>query len=270
VLAGQVEDAQTSGKHMPRSLYTGPTFTISRFCNAHVYQSRAPILCDYVRDAINAVHTQLVEGVVGRVGIVIYASADEEGDERVEIMEKHMLGVEVRLPVMESRVLDERPDVEGRDPLSPISPVSTSVEGSSAPCLSSHVHAKCGPLDEDMSVDLFEHFRAALVQLVARCPTLTPLPTPCSWHILMEPKVDKTGNPLVQDSDLWILRQPAERMNDGEESSGQDVSITKDIRLIPIHSALGQHLDFEAYIQLHHTRDDRTADGSLGYDAQRG
>jgi hypothetical protein len=50
---------------------------------------------------------------------------------------------------------------------------------------------------------------------------------------------------------------------------------TKDVRFIPIYSALSQHLDFKAYIELYYSRDDQTAtqltaDGPLGHDPQRG
>ncbi|KAI4601079.1 hypothetical protein KJ359_012266 [Pestalotiopsis sp. 9143b] len=56
-----------------RSLYPPTTFLTTRAYNLAVHQSRHPAVCNWIRDAVDAVRAQLVLGAVSRVAIVIHA-----------------------------------------------------------------------------------------------------------------------------------------------------------------------------------------------------
>ncbi|KAF1347202.1 DNA-binding protein [Lizonia empirigonia] len=55
-----------------RSLYPRTSFVHSRFHNTSAYQSRHPLVCDWMRDAVDAVRTKLLDGTVSRIVIVIF------------------------------------------------------------------------------------------------------------------------------------------------------------------------------------------------------
>lgn len=87
-----------------RSLYPRTSFVHSRFHNTSAYQSRHPLVCDWIRDAVEAVKTELLDGTVSRIGIVIFhygnglktgggGSGESKGTGDVQIMERFMIDV---------------------------------------------------------------------------------------------------------------------------------------------------------------------------------
>jgi hypothetical protein len=61
----------------------------SRF--AEVYRSHSSGLCDYINDAIMSILAELLEGNIGRVGIVLYTREDE--DRSIQVREQYVLDV---------------------------------------------------------------------------------------------------------------------------------------------------------------------------------
>jgi len=66
-----------------RAIYPLESFLTARAYNLPVHQSRHPKVCDWVRDALDAVKAQLVLGTVERLAVVIY---DAQG----RVMERWM------------------------------------------------------------------------------------------------------------------------------------------------------------------------------------
>lgn len=87
-----------------RTLYPKTSFVHSRFHNTSAYQSRHPLVCDWIHDAIEAVREELFQGTISRIGIVIFSyengyktgsggSGDSKGTGDVQIMERFMIDV---------------------------------------------------------------------------------------------------------------------------------------------------------------------------------
>jgi mitotic spindle assembly checkpoint protein MAD2B len=55
-----------------RSIYASSTFVNSKLYNASVYQSRSPVVCSWIMEAITAVHEELLKRTVARIAIVLY------------------------------------------------------------------------------------------------------------------------------------------------------------------------------------------------------
>lgn len=64
-----------------RAVYPPESFLTARAYNLPVHQSRHPRVCDWVRDALDAVRAQLVRGTVERLAVVIY-------DDQTRVMER--------------------------------------------------------------------------------------------------------------------------------------------------------------------------------------
>ncbi|KAF2638076.1 DNA-binding protein [Massarina eburnea CBS 473.64] len=166
-----------------RTLYPRASFVRARFHNTAVYQSRHPLVCEWIRDAIAAVRDELLAGSVARIAIVIYnydAGGGERGSARV--MERYMVDVG-SLPVVDKR--ERNTDIEWDD--------ARGEEG-----------------DSDVDVDLSEQFRAALVSLTSRCAQLAPLPSShCSFNISLELKDEPAVDPPLPHPQPWVPVQPS-------------------------------------------------------------
>jgi mitotic spindle assembly checkpoint protein MAD2B len=179
-----------------RSIYPPEIFVEAAFHNTSVYQCRAPVLCEYIIDAVKEVYTSLLRGKVKRIGILIYTT------EGIQPVERHVFDVSA-FRIMESN-MRKGMQCEERDPLSPISPVSAGAEVSFAPEPSILQTTKRGRLDEDTPPDLSEQFRAALIMLVNRYKSHTPSATSCSFRIYMELKSVEDAHVLTRGSEPWV------------------------------------------------------------------
>ncbi|PVI08591.1 DNA-binding protein [Periconia macrospinosa] len=84
-----------------RTLYPRTSFVRARFHNTPVHQSRHPLVCEWIRDAITAVRDQLLSGTVARIAIVIYHyDPATKGTGSPTIMERHIVDVST-FPVVE-------------------------------------------------------------------------------------------------------------------------------------------------------------------------
>ncbi|KAH6614969.1 hypothetical protein C7974DRAFT_56794 [Boeremia exigua] len=92
-----------------RRLYPRRSFVHARFHNTSVYQSRHPLVCDWISDAIDAVRNELFQSAVSRIGVVVFSyghgsnngsggggsgsTGSGKGTGDVQIMERFMIDV---------------------------------------------------------------------------------------------------------------------------------------------------------------------------------
>jgi mitotic spindle assembly checkpoint protein MAD2B len=231
-----------------RHLYPQTSFVRSRFHNTPVHQSRHPLVCDWIRDAISAVREELLSGTVARIGIVIYSYGPENTSDRtgsVKIMERYMLDVH-SFPVVEKghRNMEiEWEEEEGEE---------EEEESSGA---ENAVKTKQKALDADVDVDLSEQFRAALLMLSTRTAQLSPLPPCCSFNICMELKDEGDVDPPIGHPQPWVPVQPSLQKKgrkgarvdeeDGERG-GEDLG---GVKVTPIRTVEAGVFRFETWIE---------------------
>lgn len=216
-----------------RNLYPRTSFVHSRFHNTSVYQSRHPLVCEWIRDAIDAVRHELLEGTVSRIGVVIFsygkASKNGSGEDRdsngtgdVQIMERFMFDVST-FPVVDRE--DQNAVMEwGSRPSSQASLRSSPsgeyhAEDNEAgdqerreitPNYGRRKDAVEAPaFDLGVDTNLAEQMRAALISLTTRCAQLKPLPEKCSFNIAMELKDEADIDPPMEHPQAWIPVQPS-------------------------------------------------------------
>jgi mitotic spindle assembly checkpoint protein MAD2B len=221
-----------------RHLYPPASFARSRFHNTPVYQSRHPLVCEWIRDAIAAVHKELLEGTVGKIGIVIYSYGPErEGSGTVKIMERYMLDVS-SFPVVDKD--DRNTEIEWEEPGEENAGMAK---------------GKQKVLDKDVDVDLSEQFRAALVTLTSRTSQLAPLPPHCSFNISMELKDEADADPPIGHPQPWIPVQPSLQKT-GRKGAQADVEEGREqgedlggAKVTPIRTVEAGVFRFEAWIE---------------------
>jgi hypothetical protein len=179
-----------------RSIYPSNFFIAAAFHNTSVYQCRAPVLCEYIIDAVEEVYTSLLRGKVNRIGILIYTT------EGMQAVERHVFDVSA-FRILGSN-MRKGLQCEERDPLSPISPVSAGAEGSFTSEPSILQTTKRERLDEDTPPDLSEQLRATFIRLVNYCRSHTHSATSRSFLIYMELKSDEDARLLTQGSEPWV------------------------------------------------------------------
>lgn len=184
-----------------RSLYPRASFVQSRFHNTPVYQSRHPLVCEWITDAIAAVREELLNGSVARLAIVVFSyggSQDNGAKGSAKIMERYMFDVS-RFPVVDKGDRNMEIEWEGASP-----EASDNEDGSGTA-----KRGKTKALDIDVDVNLSEQFRAALIALTTRTSTLAPLPPNCSFNISMELKDEVHVDPPIGHPQPWIPVQPS-------------------------------------------------------------
>jgi mitotic spindle assembly checkpoint protein MAD2B len=199
-----------------RTLYPRTSFVHSRFHNTSVYQSRHPLVCDWIRDAIAAVRTELLAGSVARIAIVIFSygnGASSEGSNAsssngtgdVQILERFMLDVS-SFPVVDKNERNMELEWSRSSSRASSRSVSPSAQhGDQTPSRTRDPR----PLDFDVDINLSEQFRAALISLTTRCAQLSPLPENCSFNISMELKDEADVDPPLGHPQAWIPVQPS-------------------------------------------------------------
>ncbi|KAF9696069.1 hypothetical protein EKO04_006074 [Ascochyta lentis] len=262
-----------------RALYPRTSFVHSRFHNTSAYQSRHPLVCEWIHDAIDAVRTELLDGTVSRIAIVIFSygsakpgASSPTGD--VHIMERFVLDVDA-FPVVdkdernvELEWASSRPSSRGSSRSA--SPSSQHRDADKTPSRSRSRSREPRPLDLAVDTDLSEQFRAALISLTTRCAQLSPLPEHCSFNISMELKDEADVDPPVAHPQAWMPVQPSlqktGRRNDrratvedeGDEGSTQE-SKQEDtrkrgddlggVRVTPIRTVEAGTFRFETWVE---------------------
>lgn len=202
-----------------RTLYPRTSFVHSRFHNTSAYQSRHPLVCEWIRDAIDAVRTELLAGTVARIAIVIFSygpsspsgSGSSTGTGSVQIMERFMLGVDA-FPVVSKDDRNASLEWASSRPSSRDSSRSGSPHDDDDDSELPHTRSESReppPFDHGVDVNLAEQFRGALIALTTRCAQLAPLPDKCSFNISMELKDEADVDPPLGHPQAWIPVQPS-------------------------------------------------------------
>jgi mitotic spindle assembly checkpoint protein MAD2B len=230
-----------------RALYPRTSFVTSRFHNTPVHQSRHPLVCEWIRDAVSAVHAELLEGTVSRIGIVIFSNPDSETGS-AKIMERYMFDVST-FPVVSRNERNMEIQWEAE-----------SDEGSDE----ERVGRKKGKekeWDANVDVDMSEQFRAALIVLQTRASQLKVLPEGCSFNVSMELKDEADVDPPVRHPQPWIPVQPSlqktgrkavvrdeeeERQVEAGKNEGRDLG---GVRVTPIRSVQAGVFRFETWVE---------------------
>lgn len=208
-----------------RTLYPRTSFAHSRFHNTSVYQSRHPLVCEWIRDAVAAVREELLEGSVARIGIVVFSYGDGAGEERIgsaKIMERYMFDVST-FPVVEKNERNMEIEWDYNSSSHP-SPNNSDDETN----LNPRQKGKQKPLDLDVDTNLSEQFRAALISLTTRTSQLSPLPSNCSFNISMELKDEGDVHPPIRHPQPWIPVQPSLQKS-SRKATSRDESEEKEV-----------------------------------------
>ncbi|KAF1915064.1 DNA-binding protein [Ampelomyces quisqualis] len=234
-----------------RALYPRASFVHARFHNAAVYQSRHPLVCDWVRDAVAAVREELLAGSVARIAIVVFGTAGgaTASPGSAGIMERYMFDVST-FPVVSKH--ERNMAIEWDD--------AGHESDASDPAVTSKAREK--EWDVHVDTDLSEQFRAALIALTTRTSQLAPLPSHCSFNISMELKDDAHVDPPIRHPQPWIPVQPSlqktarkaparhhdaqDQEETGSKTEGGDLG---GVRVTPIRSVQAGVFRFETWVE---------------------
>jgi mitotic spindle assembly checkpoint protein MAD2B len=234
-----------------RSIYPRTIFLKARLYNTSVSQSRSPELCGWIMKAVEAACTQLLKSKVARMGVDVFTETGEHVERYV-------------FDVSNFNVKDwnnsKAVDMEQRDPLSPVSPVSAYTASAPTPELFKPCTSR--PLDEETPIDLSEQLRTTLIQLKNRCKRLAPLAPRCSFNIFVEPESIEDVHLLTQEPNPWVSALPFGTEAEQYSTCTNDVVDFYAIRKIPVRSVRDPYINFEAWIEIFpiHTNVD---DGSM-------
>lgn len=199
-----------------RNIYPQTSFLSARKYNYSVRQSRHPLVCKWITDAVSAVETELLKGSVDRVCVVIYSAQSTP-------LERFIFDLS-RLPVV--------PATEANTPLE-----RRNAAGEKVAVL---------PI-----VDLEEQLRATMTRLSDCGARLKPVPEGCTFTIAIELKEESEAP--IGHPQPWIPAQPAlqttvTKDEDGERQilKGRDVSGAK---TAPLRSVSAGDMLFEVWIE---------------------
>jgi mitotic spindle assembly checkpoint protein MAD2B len=237
-----------------RSLYPRTSFVNSRFHNTSVWQSRHPLVCEWIRDAITAVREDLLLGTVSRIGIVIFSLPENNTTGSAKIMERYMFDVST-FPVVSKN--ERNMEIEWE---SSASEQENDSDESHAPVVN-RKKGKEKEWDADVDVNLSEQFRAALIALTSRTSRLEPLLPNCSFNISMELKDEADVDPPIKHPQPWIPVQPSLQktgrkatVRDEEEEQAREKAIDGGedlggVKVTPIRAVEAGVFRFETWIE---------------------
>lgn len=205
-----------------RRLYPATTFLSSRAYNLPVHQNRHPKVCSWVRDAVAAVSTQLAQGTVERVAVVIHAPLDQPkpaGSETAwaavppgSVLERYLFDVS-RFPSWPGgadamrdygnslRRRDEEED-DGR-----FAPAAPDEEDEAAEEEDEEA-ARAGRRDRGGKInwtDVEEQFRGVLRRLSHAAEKLEPVPEGCTFTVAVELRNEAAAPIGVSTSHLSMI-----------------------------------------------------------------
>lgn len=231
-----------------RGIYPHASFVRARFHNTPVSQSRHPDVCTWIRDAVQAVHQELLKGTVARIGIVVYSYGDDgigrSGAPR--ILERYMFDVS-NFPVLDNEEMNmplEWAPAEGEEEDRALEDDGMDERG--------RAEAEARK-DMKANVDMAEQFRAALLTLNSRCTQLPKLPEKCSFNICMELKDDPEIDPPLGHPQPWVpvqgnLQKAGRNFRDAERVEEQRRR-AHDMTVTPVRAVEAGVLKFETWIE---------------------
>ena len=195
-----------------RSLYPRTSFLLTKAYNAPVHQNRHPNVCQWIADAVAAVHTQLSLGTVARLCVVMYSPANKP-------LERYVLDVS-RFPVVSKSDRERelvREDQEGLE----------WNEGKG-------------------NIDLEEQFRATLMRLSTATSRLKDLPSGSTFGLAIELKDDEDATPPIGHPQPWIPVQPSEQAGKGNTNKGGDLG---GLKTTPVRAVEAGECLFEVWVE---------------------
>ncbi|KAK9771245.1 putative HORMA domain-containing protein [Seiridium cardinale] len=212
-----------------RSLYPPTTFLTTRAYNLVVHQSRHPAVCNWIRDAVDAIRAQLIIGSVSRIAIVIHAP-----DSRV--LERWMIDV-ARFPAFKGF---KEPKFNRRD---------RDDDGVGAPERVSGAGKKGAAEAPNNGMlnwtDVDESFRAAVRRMAFASERMDHLPEECTFTVAVELK--DNGKAPIGYPQHWIPSEPnLQTKSQHTPEPGKDVGGAK---TTPIRSVTAGPLWFECWVE---------------------
>ncbi|KAH8593525.1 DNA-binding protein, partial [Bisporella sp. PMI_857] len=197
-----------------RKLYPQTTFLLTRAYNFPVRQNRHPLVCKWILDAVTAIQTQLLKGVVKRVIFVIYSQQNE---------------------VLERFLFDTSgfPMVPEKERFTEFASVETDAE-------------EIGNELQISKIDIEEQLRATIRKLAYCGSKLGDLPDGCTYTVAVELKDE--AEPPIGDPQPWIPSQPS--LQTGEK--GKSETVGKDLRgtkTVPVRAVESGEFVFESWIE---------------------
>lgn len=186
-----------------RAIYPQTSFLSARKYNFPVRQNRHPKVCEWINDAVAAVEAELLKGTAERIAIVIYDNTNKP-------LERFMFDV-------------------SRFPAVPISDIDTPLQRTEA----NGEKVAVLPM-----VDLEEQFRATMSKLANCGSVLQPVPSGCTFTIVIEIKGD--GEAPIGHPQPWMPVQPGTQ---GGSNASADTKTT------PVRAVAAGDMIFETWIE---------------------
>ncbi|GAW19888.1 hypothetical protein ANO14919_093810 [Xylariales sp. No.14919] len=212
-----------------RGLYPATTFLTSRAYNLPVHQSRHPTVCSWIRDAVDAVHAQIVQGAVERLAVVIYNASGAA-------MERWMFDI-AQFPTWEGLPRDGK----GKEKAWGHEDDDEDSSGDAAV-------VEADPSGEQSKVNwtnVDEQLRAAVRRLAYVGEKMVPLPEGCTFTVAVELR-DETEAPIGHPQP-WVPTQPnLQTASRDKRKAGEDVGGAKTTALRAVEAG---PLFFECWVE---------------------
>ncbi|KAH9883616.1 DNA-binding protein [Xylariomycetidae sp. FL2044] len=217
-----------------RAIYPPATFLTSRAYNLPVHQSRHPKVCAWIRDAVDAVRTQLALAAVERIAVVLYA-------ENGRVMERWMFDV-AHFPAWKGFREGNRRQARDRD---------EGDEGGGG----GGGNGAADAADRINWTDVDEQLRAVLRKLAYAGEKLAPLPDRCTFTIAIELRDE--GEAPIGHPQAWIPTEPNLQTRSKErQTPGEDVGGAK---TTPLRAVEAGPLFFECWVEEGKAKEEMTS-----------
>ncbi|KAF7536747.1 hypothetical protein G7054_g4285 [Neopestalotiopsis clavispora] len=230
-----------------RNLYPPTTFLTTRAYNLAVHQSRHPAVCNWIRDAVDAIRAQLVLGVVSRIAIVIHVPAAADS----KVLERWMIDV-AQFPAFKGykeprgNRRDEEDDGVGgpeRVPIPGGGELDRPGGGGLGDVTGASAQKKAAPRVNWTDVD--EAFRGAVRRMALAGEKMAELPEGCSFTVAVELRDE--GEAPIGYPQSWIPSEPNLQPSSKDKvAPGADVG---GAQTMPIRSVEVGPLFFECWVE---------------------
>ncbi|KAK0715506.1 DNA-binding protein [Lasiosphaeris hirsuta] len=233
-----------------RGIYPAGTFLSTRAYNLPVHQNRHPKVCDWIRDAASAVATQLANGQVSRIAVVIHSPLDptpslwasspslspSEDVPPGSVLERWMFDVS-RVPAWPAK----KAGTTGAKAMDDFGRMLAKESRNEA---SREVAVRPGEtLVSQPDVD--EQLRGALQRLAHTAEGMAALPPGCSFTVAVELR-DRAKAPIGYPQE-WIPSEPSlQPASKGKTVAGSDMGGAK---ATPIRSVEAGPMFFECWVE---------------------
>ncbi|KAK3352708.1 DNA-binding protein [Lasiosphaeria hispida] len=237
-----------------RSIYPSATFLSTKAYNLNVHQNRHPKVCDWIRDAVSAVATQIANGQVSRIAVVIHSpldgpspspspswssNPDSSGNAAVppgSVLERWMFDVSW-LPAWPANKAGATGAKAMADFGRTLAKESRSEASRDMPLRAGETPVS-GP-------DVDEQLRGALRRMAHAAEGMAALPTGCTFTVAVELR-DEAKAPIGYPQ-AWIPSEPnLQPASKGKAVAGSDIGGAK---ATPIRSVEAGPMFFECWVE---------------------